>query len=145
MSATHSSLVLWCLLGYVAWAMLLVMLIVSTRGLVIMRGEKKINEFPSGEPHGSELYRRLNRAHANVVENLPLVAIVFALFYVFVAPSPLVAWLPLVALGGRVVQTVAHVASGSAAAVSVRFAGFAVQYACVVGMMVAIVRALPVP
>jgi uncharacterized membrane protein YecN with MAPEG domain len=143
MSPAHSPIVLWSLLGYVVWTMLLVVFILLARGGVIARGEKKFNEFPGGVPHGSDGYWRLYRAHANVVENLPLIVPVFALFYAFARPTPLVAWLPAVALGGRLVQSLAHIASGSVPAVAARFTGLLVQYACLVFMIVAIARVLP--
>jgi hypothetical protein len=145
MSAAHSPIVIWSLIGYVLWTMLLVVIILLHRTGMIMRGEKRFNEFPAGQPHGSDAYWRVNRAHLNAVENLPLVAIVFALFYVFARPTPLEARLPLVALGARMVQSLAHMASGSVPVVVLRFTAFAVQYVCLVVMMVAVVRALPLP
>jgi uncharacterized membrane protein YecN with MAPEG domain len=145
MPATHSTLPLWCLAGYVAWTILTVLAILLSRLLVMMRGERKINEFPGGVQHGGDGYWRLNRAHANLVENLPIVVPVFALSYAFAAPSPIIAAAPVVALGGRVVQTIAHVSSGSVPAVMVRFLGFAAQYICFVLMLYAAVRGLPLP
>jgi uncharacterized membrane protein YecN with MAPEG domain len=145
MSSAHSPIALWSLIGYVLWTMLLVVFILLHRLGMMMRGERKLNEFPGGQPHGSDAYWRANRAHLNAVENLPLVIAVFALFYALARPTPLWAWLPAVALGGRVLQSLAHLASGSAPAVAVRFTGLVVQYVCLVAMVVIVVRVLPLP
>jgi uncharacterized membrane protein YecN with MAPEG domain len=131
---------LLALLGYVVWDLALVVCILLARGGVILRGEKKINEFPSGVPHGGDRYWRLNRAHANVVENLPVVGALVLIGTAAHVHTPLYLTAPLVALGARVVQTVAHVSSGSAAAVSVRFTGFAAQLVCFAVMIVEIAR-----
>jgi hypothetical protein len=106
---------------------------------------KEVQRIPAGVPHGSDAYWRVNRAHANAVENLVLVVPVFWLFYAVARPSPTVAWLPAIALGARIVQSLAHLSSGASPAVAVRFSGLMVQYVCIVFMIVTIARALPIP
>jgi uncharacterized MAPEG superfamily protein len=131
---------LWALLGYVVWTMLLVTAILGARGVAVLHGEKKVNEFPGGVQHGGDLYWRLNRAHVNTAENLPIVAILVLVGTLVHTSSR--AWnvLPLVALGARVLQSIAHVSSGSVMAVNVRFTGFVVQYLCFAWMLVEIAR-----
>src|SRR5947199_6576339 len=74
------------LVGFAAWAMLLILAILSWRGLEILRGNRKFNEFPGGVEHGSAAYWRLYRAHANTIENLPIViALVVASLQLHVA------------------------------------------------------------
>jgi hypothetical protein len=99
-----------------------------------------VNEFPGGVQHGGDRYWRLYRAHANTVENLSIVAIlvlVGTLVHVYQGTFDKLA---LVALGARVVQSLAHVASGSVMAVNVRFTAFLTQYACFAWMMLEIAR-----
>ena len=50
----------------------LVTAIGAFRVLQVLTRKKAANEFPSGTPHGGDLYWRLNRAHMNTAENLPL-------------------------------------------------------------------------
>ncbi len=131
---------LWALLGYAAWTMLLVLLVVGARAVKVFRGEKKVNEFPGGVQHGGDRYWRLYRAHANTVENLPIVAVIVLVGTLVHTTSA--AWnaLPVVALGARVVQSAAHVSSGSVMAVNVRFTAFLAQYVCFGWMLVEIAR-----
>lgn len=131
---------LWALVGYAAWAMFLILLILSARGLEVFTGKKKVNEFPGGVQHGGDVYWRLYRAHANTVENLPIVAILVLVGTLVHVYTRTFDTLPLVALGARVVQSLVHISSGSVMAVNVRFTAFAVQYACFGWMILEIVR-----
>src|SRR5207248_2922194 len=96
------TLPLYCLLGYVGWTMLLLLAIVSVRGLAVFTGKKRVNEFPGGVPHGGDAYWRLYRAHANVVENLPIVASVILVGTLLHVATPAFERLPAIALGARV-------------------------------------------
>ena len=135
---------LLALCGYAAWNMLLVLAIVATRGLQVLTGTKKVTDFPGGVQHGGDRYWRLNRAHANTVENLPIVAIIVLVGTLVHIHSRAFDLLPLVALGARVVQSTAHVASGAAPAISIRFVGFATQYVCFGWMLCEIARRAPI-
>jgi uncharacterized membrane protein YecN with MAPEG domain len=112
----------------------------SLRGLEILAGRKRFNEFPSGTQHGSDAYWRLSRAHANAVENLPLFAVIVLVGTMLHVATPGFHRLPEVALGARVVQSAAHVTSGAVPAVVLRFSAFAAQYVCFFWMIVEIVR-----
>jgi hypothetical protein len=77
----------------------------------VLTGVKKANEFPSGVPHGGDGYWRLNRAHMNCLENLPI----------FErscwsrrsrASQPLLDTLAKTYLGARIGQSVTHVVVG---------------------------------
>ena len=62
------------LLGLVAWALVLVFLLVNQRGLMVLTGKMKVNAFaPDGSNTPSDFGQRLVRVHANCLENLPLV------------------------------------------------------------------------
>jgi uncharacterized MAPEG superfamily protein len=131
---------LYCLIGYTAWTILLVILIVSARGLEVFTGKKRMNEFPGGVPHGGDAYWRLYRAHANAVENLPIFAVLVLVGTMLHVATPAFARLPAVALGARVIQSSAHIASGSVPVVTVRFTAFATQFVCFIWMIVEILR-----
>jgi uncharacterized MAPEG superfamily protein len=127
------SVALCCLVGWCAWAIALVLAVGLTRVAQVLAGKKRSNEFTSGVPHGGDLYWRLNRAHINTVENLPVFAaltLTAALMHVDVGT------IAAVALGARVVQSLVHISSGSVIAVNVRFTAFATQLACFVVMIV---------
>lgn len=135
------TLPLRCLVGYALWTMLLVVAIVGARGLEVFGGRKKMNEFPGGVQHGTERYWRLYRAHANTVENLPIVAILVLTGTLLHVATPLFDKLPAIALCARVVQSIVHVASGSVAATTLRFTAFATQYVCFAVMAAEILHA----
>ena len=130
---------LWCLLGFVLWTLVLLLALGAVRVGKVMTGKAKANDFPSGVPHGSDAYWRLNRAHSNCVENLPIFASV-VLAAVAGVHVPALDTAARVFLGARVGQSLAHVSSGSALAVNVRFAFFVVQVCCVIRFLLAIAR-----
>lgn len=118
------------LLYYVGWAIVLVSLIATVRTVKVLRGEAPANGFASGTKHGGDRYWRLNRAHVNTVENLPIfAAVVLAGVWVGVV-SPIFNTLAWLALFARIAQSLVHIASGTSYAVSVRFTFFAAQLTC---------------
>jgi len=124
------------LLAFALWTVLTLLTGVGiVRWNQILTGRKKLNEFPADVPHGSARYRRAMRAHANCVENLPVLgAVVVAANAAGVHGSALDA-LALLYLAARVLQTVTHVAlEESQAAVAVRFGFFFTQIVCVLWM-----------
>ena len=101
----------------------------------ILTGRASIGEWRADVVQGCEWYQRAMRAHMNCVENLPVyVAIVVALMAVGVK-STAIDTLAVTLLAARIGQTIAHIAlpPGNGAA-SLRFAFFAVQIACMIGM-----------
>jgi uncharacterized MAPEG superfamily protein len=122
---------LYCLVGWCVWALVLVTAIAITRTAQVLLGKKRSNEFPSGMQHGGDAYWRLNRAHVNAVENLPIFA---ALILVAHLAHADVQTLAEVALGARLVQSVVHISSNAVMAVNVRFTAFVTQ-ACCFGVM----------
>lgn len=111
---------------------------VSIRSLLVLTGKKRAHEFASGQPHGSEFYWRLNRAHVNSVENLAIfTAIVVCALATGVQSERLgeLAWVVLVA---RITQSLFHLAANSHVVVTARFLAFTVQLVCF-GWMAAIV------
>lgn len=126
---------------HAAWVLVLVLAIGLWRVSQVLAGQKKVNEFPSGTQHGSDAYWRLNRAHMNTIENLPtFAALVLAGVYLQVQDLAFQV-LPTLVLYARIVQTVIHVASGSALGVSLRFAAYVVQVASMFVMAYIVLKA----
>ena len=132
---------LWCLLGFVVWTLLLLAMIGFARVSKVLRGAAQPADFPSGVPHGTDAYWRLNRAHLNCLENLPLFATVVLVATVAGIRSPTLDTLARLYLGARVGQSLAHLSSGGNTAVNVRFTFFLVQVSCLVGFLIVIAGA----
>ena len=122
------------LILYALWAIALVLMVAADRILLVIRGKAKANSFASGSPHGSDSYWRINRAHLNTVENLPIFAAIVLAGWVVGMETSVFNRLAVIVVVARIVQSVIHIASGSVAAVSLRFAAYAIQLVCEVGM-----------
>jgi len=132
---------------FAAWGLVLVLSIGVWRIGQVLLGQKKANDFPSGTQHGGDAYWRLNRAHMNVVENLPVFgALVLTGVYLQVQDTVFLI-LPTVVFYARVVQTLIHVSSGSTFAVTLRFLAYVVQVASMflIAAVVLPATGLPMP
>jgi len=129
------SIPIWAVLAFATWTIAILMLGVGVyRWSLILAGKAELKSFPGDEPHGSPLYRRAVRAHANGVENLPVfIAIVLAAQAEGVQSVTLDV-LSVGVVAARVVQTSAHLSSGSNAAIAVRFTFLLVQLVAFVWM-----------
>src|SRR3954463_12497739 len=113
---------------FIAWTLLLLVLMEIVRSGLVVTGRARSNEFTPDNANVSPFMQRLARAHANCLEGLPIfggllvVALVTGRTEV---TDPLALWL----LGARVIQSSIHLASLSVAAVNARFTAFAVQMA----------------
>lgn len=125
---------LYALMGFVFWTVFLVLAIGLVRVSEVASGRTAVNGFPSGQPHGGDAYWRLNRAHMNCVENLPLFGAVVLTGHVTGLAAGTFATLAEVYVFARVAQSIVHVSSGSAMAVNARFGCFVVQVTCLVVM-----------
>jgi len=114
------------LTAFIAWTLLLLTLMEGIRSQLVLRGKVPANGFTPDNAGLSPFMQRLARAHANCVENLPIVGglLLVALVTGRTAVTDPLAW---VLLGARLVQSLVHLASLSPAAVMVRFTAFAVQ------------------
>jgi uncharacterized MAPEG superfamily protein len=128
------------LVFYALWAIALVLTIAIDRLLLIFRGQVKNNEFLSGVPHGNEAYWRINRAHLNTVENLPIFAAIVLAAWVAGAESHLFNLLAMLVLAARIVQSIIHIMSGGQIATWFRTTMFAVQIVCEIWMAVMILQ-----
>lgn len=116
------------LTGFIAWALLLVMIMEVLRSRLVVLKEIRINEFKPDNSNLSPFMQRLARAHANCIEGLPIFG---GLLVVAIATGHAAITDPLAypLLAARVAQSSAHLASLSIAAVNIRAAAFAIQMA----------------
>lgn len=126
---------LWCLIGFVVWTLILLTGIGASRVAQVASGSKQPNEFPAGVPHGGDAYWRLNRAHQNCLENLPLFATVVLVATLAGIKVPMLDTYCRLLLGARIGQSLAHLSSSGNLAVNVRFTFFLVQIGCLIGMI----------
>lgn len=133
------SIPLLCLLGFAMWAVVLVSAIGAVRVTQVMTRTVPPNGFPSGQPHGSAAYWRLNRAHMNTLENLPIFGAVVVVGVLSNVQAPMFSTLAQVVLAARVAQSVFHVSSGSNMVVNARFTAFLTQIVCLAWMALLIV------
>jgi uncharacterized MAPEG superfamily protein len=131
---------LYALMGFFFWTMLLLTGIAVARTAQVLSGNATPSSFPAGVPHGSDPYWRLNRAHANCLENLPLFAAVVLTAAVAGVTSGTFDSLARVYVFARVGQSLAHLSSGSDVAINVRFTFFLVQVVAIVWMAWIVVR-----
>ncbi len=117
---------LTALTGFVAWSLLLLVLMEIIRAKLVMTKAIPANQFRPDNSNLSPFMQRLARAHANCLEGLPIFG---GLLLVAVLSSQSAVTDPLAyaLLGARIVQSLAHLASLSVVAVNVRFAAFVVQ------------------
>lgn len=117
---------LFAITGFIAWALFLLVLMEALRTKLVVAKALPANGFVPDNANLSPFMQRLARAHANCVEGLPifgglmLVAVVMGRAAV---TDPLAPWF----LTARVLQSLVHLGSVTAPAVSLRFALFAVQ------------------
>lgn len=120
---------LWMLLGYAGWtAAVLVFAIGTYRFSHILTGRAGMASFPADGRDGAAWYQRAMRAHANCVENLPLFTVVVFALYASGVSSPAADFLACIALGARVLQSLAHISTVQTdRIVTIRFTFFFVQ------------------
>ena len=129
------SIPVWAVLAFAAWTILILMVGVGIyRWSLILAGKAELKSFPGDEPHGAPLYRRFVRAHANCIENLPVFIAIVLAAQAAGAQSPTLDALSVAVVVARLVQTSAHLSSGSNAAIGVRFTFLCVQLAAFMWM-----------
>ncbi len=121
----------YALTGFVAWTLLLLVVMETIRTYLVITGEVAANAFMPDNSGLSPFMQRLARAHANCIEGLPVFGGLMAIAIMTsktAITDPLALWL----LGARFVQSIIHLISTSPIAVSLRFTAFAVQMAIAV-------------
>lgn len=116
------------LTGFITWTLLLLALMEIIRTQLVLRGEVPANAFTPDNAGLSPFMQRLARAHANCIESLPVFG---GLLLVAIATDRTAITDPLayLLLGARLLQSLVHLASVSARAVTIRFSAFALQMA----------------
>ncbi len=117
---------LLALTGFVAWALLLLVLMEIIRSKLVVTGAVAANGFRPDNSNLSPFMQRLARAHANCLEGLPIFGGLM-LIAVIAGKSSVTDPLAFAFLAARIVQTLIHLGSISAPAVTVRFCAFVVQ------------------
>lgn len=114
------------LTGFVTWSLFLLVLMEAIRSKLVLTKAVPANGFKPDNSNLSPFMQRLARAHANCIEGLPvfgglmLIAVVTDRSYI---TDPLA----YAFLAARILQSVIHLSSLSALAVTLRFAAFAPQ------------------
>jgi len=113
---------------FVAWTLLLLTLMEVVRTQLVLRGKVPANGFRPDNANLSSFMQRLARAHANCIENLPIFGGLL-LIAVVTGNTSITDPLACLFLCARIFQSLTHLASVSALAVTIRFTAFAVQMA----------------
>jgi len=118
-------------LGFAVWT---VLLLFGTVGIYrwsrILTGRVPIREFRADVVEGEDWYKRAMRAHANCVENLPVLGAIVLVLHVSGTAGRGIDAAALAIMGARIAQSFVHVCFVQTnAMVSVRFAFYFVQAA----------------
>lgn len=123
---------------YALWGIVLVLMVAAERVMMVVSGKAAITDFTPGMKHGSDSYWRINRAHLNTLENLPIFGALVLAGWVSGLDTATFNMLAVIVVVARVVQSLIHISSGSALAINFRFLALAVQIVCEVWMAVLI-------
>lgn len=116
------------LTGFIAWTLLLLVLMEVLRTRLVLRRKIPANGFVPDNANLSPFMQRLARAHANCIEGLPVFGGLL-LVAIGTGHTAVTDGAACLFLACRVLQSLIHLASVSAAAVTLRFTAFAVQTA----------------
>ena len=114
------------LTGFIAWTLVLLVLMELLRTRLVILGKSAPNEFLPDNANLSLFMQRLARAHANCVESLPVFGGLLVVALVTMQ-THITDQLAYVLLAARILQSSVHLVSLSAAAVTTRFCLFAIQ------------------
>ena len=117
---------LTALTGFVAWTLFLLVLMEVMRSWLVATKVVPANGFNPDNSNLSPFMQRLARAHANCLEGLPIFGGLM-LIAVVAGKSAVTDPLAFALLAARIVQSLIHLSSLSAVAVTLRFTAFAVQ------------------
>lgn len=128
----------FALIGFIAWALFLLVLMETIRTYLVVTGKVPANGFTPDNGKLSPFMQRLARAHANCIEGLPIFGGLLAVA-LMLEKTAITDGLALWFLAARIVQSIIHLISTRAMAVSARFTAFAVQMAIGVYWVVALI------
>lgn len=122
---------LLCLTLFVAWSLLLLVLMEAIRAKMVFSKEIPANGFLPDNSNLSPFMQRLARAHANCLEGLPIFGSLM-LIAVVAGKTGMTDSLAALFLAARIVQSLIHLCSVSPLAVTLRFSAFVIQMAIAV-------------
>lgn len=114
------------LTGFIAWSLFLLVLMEVIRSKLVLTKEVAANRINPENSNLSPFMQRLARAHANCIEGLPIFGGLM-LIAVVASRTSITDPLAYIFLFARILQSVIHLISISALAVTFRFSAFAVQ------------------
>jgi uncharacterized MAPEG superfamily protein len=132
----------WVLLAFAVWTVLLLFGTVGVyRWSHILTGRVPIRDFKADHVEGADWYKRAMRAHANCVENLPVVGALVLALYVSGTSGNSVDAASLLILLARIPQSLVHVCLVQTnPVVAVRFGFYLIQAASYLYLAAAIVN-----
>ncbi|MDH4314684.1 MAG: MAPEG family protein [Gammaproteobacteria bacterium] len=126
---------------FVVWALFLLVLMEVIRAKLVLSREFPANGFSPDNANQSPFMQRLARAHANCVEGLPIFGGLM-LVAIVTAQTAVTDPLAYVFLAARLAQSLIHLLSVSAMAVTLRFSAFAVQLVIAIFWSYALLQSL---
>jgi uncharacterized MAPEG superfamily protein len=131
------------LLGFATWTLLVMSIGIGVyRWAMILRGAAELTSFPGDVPHGSVAYRRVVRAHANCLENLPVFAVIVLVGAVTGLHPAGTDVLAAMTMGARIVQSSVHMLFPEQnATVAVRFSFFLAQVVAMILLVALLAQA----
>lgn len=100
----------YALIGFVSWALFLLVLMEVIRTYLVMTGKVAATGFTPDNAGLSPFMQRFARAHANCIEGLPIFGGLLAIAIMTSRTNvtdPLAPWF----LGGRIIQSIIHLVS----------------------------------
>ncbi len=127
---------LQALLGFTAWTLLLVLVVFSWRGIALIIKGNKADSWTRGQQKADDpaLIRRIEHAHSNCLENLPLFAVI-VLAAAAMGKSAVADQWAMYVLYARVAQSLTHMIGVSHWLVMLRATFWSVQLALFVVML----------
>jgi uncharacterized MAPEG superfamily protein len=122
------------LLGFAAWTLLLVCGVVTYRVFRVAGGQSPTVWTRGGPAPGPELVKRMEHAHLNCLENLPVFAAIVLGAVAMGKGAVVDAYAPYVLLA-RIAQSLAHLVGVTPMLVNVRATFFAIQVGLFVVML----------
>lgn len=131
----------WILLAFAVWTILLLFATVGVyRWSRILTGRVPIGEFKADQVEGADWYKRAMRAHANCVENLPVLGAIVLALYISGTSGRSIDAASILIIMARIPHSLVHVCFVQTnAVVTVRFGFYFVQMACYLYLAAAIV------
>ena len=126
---------------FVAWSLLLLVLMELIRAKLVLTKEVPANGFSPDNANLSPFMQRLARAHANCLEGLPIFGGLM-LIAVVTSQTAVTDSLAYAFLAARLTQSVIHLVSVSATAVTLRFIAFSVQMVIAIYWSYALLQSL---